>query len=43
MVEIRKLITMRDTILSELGVATPRPVVRAVRHGRDRQPVRRAL
>ena len=30
MVEIRKLITMRETIFSELGVTAPRPVVRAV-------------
>ena len=30
MVEIRKLITTRETIFSELGVAAPRPVVRAV-------------
>ena len=30
MVDIRKLITMRETVLSELGVAAPRPVVRAV-------------
>jgi hypothetical protein len=30
MVEIRKLITMREIILSELGVTAPRPVVRAV-------------
>src|SRR5215469_13971128 len=30
MVEIRKLITMRETIFSELEVAAPRPVARAV-------------
>ena len=30
MVDIRKIITTRETILSELGVAAPRPVVRAV-------------
>jgi hypothetical protein len=30
MVEIRKLITTREVVLSELGVAAPRPVVRAV-------------
>jgi len=30
MVEIRKVITTRELILSELGVAAPRPVVRAV-------------
>jgi hypothetical protein len=30
MVEIRKIIAMREVILSELGVAAPRPVVRAV-------------
>src|SRR6266446_476261 len=30
MVEIRKFITMREAVLSELGVAAPRPVVRAV-------------
>jgi hypothetical protein len=30
MVEIRKIIEMREVILSELGVAAPRPVVRAV-------------
>jgi hypothetical protein len=29
-VEIRKLITTRETIFSELGVTAPRPVVRAV-------------
>jgi hypothetical protein len=34
MVEIRKLITTREMILSELGVTAPRPVVRS-RHGRD--------
>src|SRR5437016_1580386 len=30
MVEIRKFITMREAVLSELGAAAPRPVVRAV-------------
>jgi hypothetical protein len=30
MVDIRKIITMREMVLSELGVAAPRPVVRAV-------------
>ena len=30
MVEIRKMITTRETIFSELGLAAPRPVVRAV-------------
>jgi hypothetical protein len=30
MVEIRKIITTREVILSELGVEAPRPVVRAV-------------
>jgi|SRR6516165_6914231 hypothetical protein len=30
MVEIRKLITVRETIFSELVVTAPRPVVRAV-------------
>src|ERR1700751_2718157 len=30
MVEIRKIIATREIILSELGVAAPRPVVRAV-------------
>jgi hypothetical protein len=30
MVEIRKIIEMREVILSELDVAAPRPVVRAV-------------
>ena len=30
MVEIRKIITTREMILSELDVAAPRPVVRAV-------------
>src|SRR5438034_11844135 len=30
MVEIRKFITMREAVLSELGVAAPRRVVRAV-------------
>src|SRR6516162_10799159 len=30
MVDIRKTITMREMIFSELGVAVPRPVVRAV-------------
>src|SRR5262249_18052996 len=30
MVEIRKLITTRETIFSELGTAAPRPIVRAV-------------
>src|SRR5690349_10695282 len=30
MVEIRKIITIRELVLSELGVAAPRPVVRAV-------------
>jgi hypothetical protein len=30
MVEIRKIITAREVILSELGVAAPRPVVRAL-------------
>jgi hypothetical protein len=30
MVEIRKIITTREVILSELGIEAPRPVVRAV-------------
>ena len=30
MLEIRKLVTTREVIFSELGVAAPRPVVRAV-------------
>jgi hypothetical protein len=30
MIEIRKLVTTREAIFSELGVAAPRPVVRAV-------------
>ena len=30
MIDIRKIITMRETVLSELGVAAPRPVVRAL-------------
>ena len=30
MVDIRKIITMREMVLSELGVAAPRPVLRAV-------------
>src|SRR5208337_2754554 len=30
MVEIRKIITMREVVLSELGVAAPRPIVRAL-------------
>jgi hypothetical protein len=30
MVDIRKIVTIREVILSELGVAAPRPVVRAV-------------
>src|SRR4029077_12739430 len=30
MVDIRKIITMREVVLSELGVTAPRPVVRAV-------------
>ena len=30
MVEIRKIITMHEVVFSELGVAAPRPVVRAV-------------
>jgi amino acid synthesis protein len=30
MVEIRKIITTREVVLSELGVAAPRPVLRAV-------------
>ena len=30
MVDIRKIITVREMVLSELGVAAPRPVVRAV-------------
>src|SRR6202030_699396 len=30
MVDIRKIMTMREVVLSELGVAAPRPVVRAV-------------
>jgi hypothetical protein len=29
MIEIRKIITMREMVLSELGVAAPRPTVRA--------------
>jgi hypothetical protein len=30
MVDIRKIITMRELLLSKLGVAAPRPIVRAV-------------
>ena len=30
MVDILKIITMREIVLSELGAAAPRPVVRAV-------------
>jgi Amino acid synthesis len=30
MVDIRKIITIREAIFSELGVAAPNPVVRAV-------------
>ena len=30
MIEIRKIITMRETIFSELGVAASRPTTRAV-------------
>ena len=30
MVEIRKIITSREMVLSELGVAAPRPIERAV-------------
>jgi len=30
MIEIRKIITTREITLSELGVAAPRPIVRAV-------------
>jgi len=30
MIEIRKIITMREAIFSELGVAAPRPTIRAV-------------
>jgi hypothetical protein len=30
MLEIRKILTLREMVLSELGVAAPRPVVRAV-------------
>jgi hypothetical protein len=30
MVDIRKIITMRDMVLSELSVGTPRPIVRTV-------------
>jgi hypothetical protein len=32
MVEIRKIITMREEVISELGIAAPRPVVK--RHPR---------
>jgi hypothetical protein len=38
MVEIRKTETMREVVLSELGVAAPRPVVRAVGGGVIRNP-----
>jgi hypothetical protein len=30
MVDIRKIITTREMVLSELGVAAPRPIVRAL-------------
>jgi hypothetical protein len=42
-VEIRKLITMREMALSELRVTAPRPVVRAIGLGRDRQSLRAPL
>jgi hypothetical protein len=38
MVDIRKIITMREVVLSELGVAAPRPVVRAVGMDAIRNP-----
>ena len=43
MVEIRKIITMREVVLSELGVAGGTTRCACGRHGRDQQPVRRSL
>jgi len=42
MVEIRKIITTRETVLSKLGVAAMPPVVRRW-HGGDPQPLRRTV
>ena|SRR5229473_733506 len=39
MVEIRKIITTREVVLSELGVAAPRPVVRAIGMAVIRNPM----
>lgn len=43
MVEIRKLITTRETIFSEVGIAVPRPVVRTVGMAAILNPFRRTL
>jgi len=38
MIEIRKIIAMRETIFSELGVAASRPTIRALRMAMIRNP-----
>jgi hypothetical protein len=38
-VEIRKIITTREVVVSELGVAVPQPVVRAVGMAVIRNPL----
>ena len=43
MIEIRKTITLRETIFSELGVEAARPITRAVGMAVIRKPVRRAV
>jgi hypothetical protein len=40
MIDIRKIVTTREVIFSELGVAAPKPVVRAIGLGGDPQSVR---
>jgi hypothetical protein len=43
MIEIRKIITMRETVFSELGVEANRPITRAVGMAVIRNPVCRAV
>src|SRR5689334_19552909 len=38
MIDIRKIITLRETVFSELGTAAPRPVVRAAAMAVIRNP-----
>ena len=43
MIEIRKTITLRETVFSELGVEAARPITRAVGMAVIRKPIRGSI